>query len=110
MKKSAQPPKLTWAQYWEWRTTISEMKISKQLVELTESNIKLLRKDAEIILVRAELLSRVNLENSRAVLDDAQKEYERFKKVLEDSLGTTLTGKLIDEITLEVKDLPDETK
>lgn len=103
-------PKLTWAQYWEWRTTIAEMNTAKSQVETSDLNFKLLCKDAEILRVRAELFARISIGDAKAAYEQTQKEYLRFKKVLEDSLGTTLSGKLIDEITLEVKDLPGETK
>lgn len=103
-------PKLTWAQYWEWRTTIAEMNTAKSQVETSEAQFQLLCKDAEMMRVRAELFARVSIDGAKSVYDEAQKEYVRFKKVLEDSLGTSLNGKLIDETTLEIKDLPDETK
>ena len=103
-------PKLTWAQYWEWRTTIAEMNTAKSQVETSEAHFKLMLKESEILRVRAELFARANVDAAKTVFDGAQKEYARFKKVLEDSLGTSLNGKLIDETTLEVKELPDETK
>lgn len=99
--------KLTAAQYWEWRTTISEMEIARQKALLADANLKLLHKEAEMLAVRSQLFVRTSHNDARLAYEAAQAEYQRFKKVLEDSLGMSLSNKIIDEVTFEVKDPPE---
>lgn len=100
--------KLTAAQYWEWRTTISEMETAKEKFQNARLSLNLLQKEAEMVGVRTQLFLRTRMEASKGELEKAQAEYERFKKVLEDSLGMSLKNTVIDDITFEVKDLPDD--
>jgi hypothetical protein len=99
---------LTAAEYWEWRTTIADLEIAKEKLLKTSLEYKLLQRDAEILHVRQQLFLSKNVETAKGVHKNAQTEYERFKAYLEKELGQTLSNKLIDEITYEVRDLPDE--
>jgi len=108
--KSTETKKLTPAQYWEWRTTIVEMQVCKTQLREAELELKLMQKDAELLAVRAMLFAKTKVESLKAANDASKVEYERFKKVLEDSLGETLSGKMIDEVTYEIKDLPSENQ
>jgi len=96
------------AEYWEWRTTIADMEIAKQKLANMELTYKLLQKESEIHAVRQQLFLRTRMEAARDALKSAHSEYERYKGVLEKSLGQSLNKKIIDDITFEVRDLPDE--
>jgi hypothetical protein len=100
---------LTPVEYWEWRTTIAELNTEKQNYYKTEMEFKLLQKDAEIHAVRMQLFQRTRMDAVKDALRNAQAEYERFTGVLEKSLGQSLKNKVIDDVTFEVKELPDET-
>lgn len=100
---------LTPAEYWEWRTTIAELNCEKQNYYKTEMEFKLLQKDAEIHAVRMQLFQRTRMDAAKDALRNMQTEYERFTGVLEKSLGQSLKNKVIDDVTFEVKELPDET-
>ena len=96
-------------QYWEWRTTIAEMNTAKEAHKNSVLDLKLMQKEAEIMSIRSQLFLKTTVEAKKEDFETASKEYDRFKKVIEDSIGTSLNGKMIDDVTLEVKDLPDKT-
>lgn len=95
-------------EYWEWRTTISDMEVAKQKLVNAELQFKLLSKESEIHAVRQQLFLRTRMEAAKDALKSAHSEYERYKGVLEKSLGQSLSNKVIDDITFEIRDLPDE--
>lgn len=97
------------AQYWEWRTTISEAEIAKEKFKSTQLEYKLLQKEAENLSIRTQLFLRIRMEAVKAEVGKTAAEYERFKKVLEEDLGQSLNNKLIDDVSFEIRDLPDET-
>lgn len=96
------------AEYWEWRTTIQELETAKQRMLNAEISLKLMHREAEIHAVRQQLFQRTRMDAAKTELQRAHSEYERFKGVLEKSLGQTLNNKVIDDITFEIRDLPDE--
>jgi len=99
--------KLHAAEYWEWRTTISEMDVAKEKAKLADAELKILYRDTEIASLRAKLHQSAVVSKARTALENAQAEYARFKGVLEGRLGVSLNNKVIDDITFEVKDLPE---
>lgn len=98
--------KLTPAQYWEWRTTIAELEIKKEKLEREKLSLQLMNRDTELLAVRTQLFLRTRMESAANAVKDAQTEYDRFKGVLEKSVGQSLNNKLIDEITYEIKEVP----
>ena len=100
--------KLSAGEYWEWRTTITEMNIKKSELKNTELEFKLLQKESEMLAIRQQLFIRTRMDAAKNGLQEAQTEYERFKTVLEKSVGMSLSNKIIDDITFEIRDLPDE--
>lgn len=96
------------AEYWEWRTTISELEVQKQKLLNVELQFKIMNKETEIHAVRQQLFQRTRMEAAKTALIEAQSEYERYKGVLEKSLGQSLNNKVIDDITFEIRELPDE--
>jgi hypothetical protein len=97
------------AEYWEWRTTISDMDLAKFRLAKTELEYKLLLKDSELMVARQQLFLKTRMDAARDGVTNAKAEYDRFKGDLEKSLGQSLSGKIIDDVTFEIKDLPDET-
>lgn len=97
------------AQYWEWRTTIAEMEIAKEKHKTAQAEFKLLQKEAENLSVRTQLFLRSRMEATKTEVQNASAEYVRFKEVLEKDLGQSLNKKLIDDVTFEIRELPDET-
>jgi hypothetical protein len=97
------------AQYWEWRTTIMELEIAKEKTKSAQLEYKLLQKDAENLSIRTQLFLRTRMEAVKDEAGKAKAEYERFKQVLEEDLGQSLNNKVIDDVTFEVRELPDET-
>lgn len=101
--------KLNWAQYWEWRTTIEEMNHAKTKYEKASVEYGSRQKDAEIVRLGCALF-KPKVDFEKANFDAAKSEYDRFKKKLEETLGQSLDGCVIDEVTLEVKKLETENK
>lgn len=95
-------------QYWEWRTTISEREIALEKVKNATLELNILNLQAEVLAIRTQLFIRNRLELVKAEAGSAQAEYDRFKQALEKDLGQTLNNKLIDDITFEIRDAPEQ--
>lgn len=96
------------AQYWEWRTTISEREVAQEKLKTTSLELNLLHKDAEILAVRTQLFIRSRLESAKSEAGKAHAEYERFKGELEKDLGQSLNNKLINDVTFEILEAPEQ--
>lgn len=95
---------LTAAQYWEWRTTLEEMKVRKLHLEVLGLKRDLMEKEIENRKMKLTSLKRSI--NQHAVNGQQEREqYEEFLKRLEKEVGTSVKGKVIDEITFEIRDL-----
>lgn len=101
---------LTKEEYWEWRTTIAEMNTAKEKLTATHLQHQVLRRDAELLSVKAQLFKSTVIDAAQKESEEFRSEYDRFKAVLEERLGLSLSGKMIDDITLEVRDLPNNPK
>lgn len=101
-------PKLTAAQYWEWRNVCTELWLANNKVKLEEASAQVLRKDVEIANMRVSLhLAKVQSAKEESL--NASNSYRKIKDVLEEQLGVSLNNKLIDDVTYEVKDGPKDT-
>lgn len=96
---------LTAAQYWEWRNAITEMWLEKAKLEQKEQDVKLMQKDIEILQLKAKLFSGTVVAAHTKVADKAKESYFELKKKLETALGQSLDGKVIDDLTFEIKNL-----
>lgn len=96
------------AQYWEWRTTISEREVAQEKLRTASLELNLLQKEAEVLAVRTQLFVRTRLELAKAEAGSAHAEYARFKGELEKDLGQSLNNKLIDDTTYEIRDAPEQ--
>jgi adenine-specific DNA methylase len=99
---------LTPEQYWRWRTSVSEMNEAKKKLQITESEAKVLGQAVEIAKARLQLHIASTVRDARDNANTAKSEYFTYKRELEESLGTSLNGKAIDEITFEVRDLEED--
>ena len=94
-------------EYWQWRNSCAELWNANSKVKIAELEAKVLEKDAEIMSWRLKLHHASKL---RAVKEEAlncSTEYSKLKEVLEQKLGISLNNKAIDEVTFEVKELPE---
>ena len=103
-------PKLSKEQYWEWRTTICEMQLEQEKLKCAKMEHAHISRDAEVASLRAQLFVKTKLESASKKHESSVIEYNRFREALEKALGTSLSDKLIDDVTLEVRDLPPEEK
>lgn len=100
---------LNGAQYWQWRELIEEMHHAKTKADLCLVKHRLMEKCNELESLRTQIFkTQVNLANS--AYQEAQKSYTEFKTKLETELGINLNDKVIDELTFEVKEAPNEQK
>jgi len=88
---------LTAAQYWEWRTTIEEMKTANLILEN-----QILKFEG----VKREWVSKIN--SAKEKVNAAEVEYKRIMDLLEKDLGTSLKNKIIDDINFGISDIPSE--
>lgn len=96
---------LTPAEYWEWRCAIADMQTAKGELKNSESQLIILKKDIEIASLKARLYELNQYENAKAKVEKSVKEYEDNKKRLEQVHQISLSGKMIDEITYEIKEV-----
>lgn len=100
-------PALSPAEYWEWRTTLSDLELEKEKFKNAQLELKILNKEAEVHHVRTQLFVRSRMEAARLGLAKAESEYQRYKGVLEKAHNVSLNNKIIDEFTYEIRELPD---
>ena len=96
-------PRLTYEQYWEWRTTIAELEVAKKSEEIVILTLTSAKKDAEILALKAQVFSLTQVKTAEKAVKEAQEEYTITKNRLEALLNTSLNDKIIDAATLEVK-------
>jgi hypothetical protein len=97
--------KLTPAQFHEWRSAIYEMQKADLHSSLMNAEYKLIQKDMELANLRGQVHIKNKIESSREKLAETKAEYDRIKLSIEEQIGYSLNDKVIDEISLEVKDL-----
>jgi hypothetical protein len=98
-------PKLTAAQYWEWRNVCTELWLANTKLKCEEIQTQVFKKDVEIANMRVALhLAKVQSAKEESLL--ASESYRKIKEVLEGHLGVSLNGKVIDDVTYEVKEGP----
>lgn len=100
--------KLTKAEYWEWRTSITEWKCAEVALENSKLKSALMEKDAEIARLKIGLFSHT-LEPLKDKVNMLKEEYLSYKKKLEDRLGMSLNGCVIDEVTYEIRVLEEDS-
>ena len=99
--------RLTGEQFWQWKYYISEMFKAKKEKDLADAQLIAMRKDIEIANLKAKLFELTQCENSRAKIDDTTKAYNDYKNELEIVHKISLSGKIVDEVTYEIKELQD---
>lgn len=92
-------------EYWEWRCAIADMGTARKEKDLTEAQLIALRKDIEIASLKARLFELVQVETAKTKLENSTNAYNENKKKLEMVHQTNLSGKMIDEVTYEIKEL-----
>lgn len=101
-KKKEEKPRLSPERYWEWRTTIEELK-SAQL-NLQRVNLE---KDNKSLIIQTKKLEMAlfgkTVEKAKSEVEAAKAEYDRFKALIEDETGTDLNNKIIDDVTFEIR-------
>lgn len=95
--------------YWEWRNTITQMWLAQEKLKLSEAELKIKQKDAELLTTRAQLFMFANVNVAKQKVEEAKAKYFEFKSVLERELGMSLDGKAINDVTFEVMGLDDST-
>jgi len=97
--------KLDPSDYWEWRTTITEMQLATANQQTCEAMHKLLAREADVAHLRGQLFSHTSLDSSKVKSKEAKLEYDCFKKKLEEKYKISFNEKVIDDFTFEVKPL-----
>jgi hypothetical protein len=99
---------LTAAEYWEWRQTISDVELAKHKMQNATLELKLMQKEAEMIAIKQQLFRLTKVSAIQESLKAAQKEYDRYKLAIENKVGQSLSNKMIDDFTFEIKPLPED--
>jgi 5'-3' exonuclease len=98
-------PRLKADEFWQWKYLISEMFKAKKEKELAESQLIALKKDIEIANIKAKLFELSQIETAKDKIETSTKAYSDYKNDLEKVHKISLSGKIIDEVTYEIKEL-----
>lgn len=102
--KQKKDPKISPELYWEWRCTIEELKTAKLNEKRVHLEKELKQKEIEINKLRLALF-RESVASARKGVSGAESEYEKMKQRIEEEIGMSLNGCVIDDTSYEVKKL-----
>jgi len=75
-------------------------------LKLSIAEAQILRKEADIAVMQLQIHQKGPVQASKDSLQSLKDEYNKMKGKLEESLGFSLNGKMIDEYSYEVRDIP----
>lgn len=94
-------PKMTPAQYWEWRCTLEEVKAEKLNKEILQEQMKIFQRDLAIAQLQLEK-NREAQSKQNIKISKMQKDYEKFMLDLGEEIGCSFENTTIDPITYEI--------
>ncbi len=107
-KKKTNQNAMTPEQYYRWRLSAEQMNHAETKAKLVQTIHNSMDKELEIAKLKHNLHREV-VKAKYSEFDLAKKQYQEELANLEQTLGTSIKGKVIDEYTFEIKDI-DETK
>lgn len=99
--------KLTEGEYWQWRCSIEEVKLSKVNEKRVLLQQELMQQEIEIKKLKLALFKDV-INASKRSKEHVKKEYDDFVQQLEKKLNIDMRNCTIDELTFEVRSLSEE--
>jgi hypothetical protein len=93
------------ADYWKWRTAISEMDLTTAKFELAATTLNAIGKDVEIAQLKHRIYQIKNVPESRSAATVAKDEYKDLTKELEEKYGISMVDKVVSDDTFEVRPL-----
>lgn len=100
--------KLTPKDYWEWRTTITEVEVERLKVAVSEQKLIVMQKDIENLHLRQKLFMLTQFKDEKNHFETVKNDATNWKTALEERLGFKIHGCIIDDVTHEVRHLEDE--
>lgn len=97
-------PKLSAADYWEWRCTIEERKVAKVNEKRVHLEREIMHKEIENRKLKLALFKET-VRAAQLSVEDSDAEYEKIKQRLEKKLGISLDNKAIDPYSFEIKEI-----
>ena len=104
MSKAAKKYFIKPEDYWEWRTTIEECRVLNKTAENCELEHKILLSEARATKLVAELFHYRKVAPAKLKSKEQRLMYDKFVTALEERIGCSIKGKVIDEFTYEVRD------
>jgi hypothetical protein len=97
--------KLSKEQFLAMKASVTAMRLADERLQSGYLKLELMNRDLEIARLKAALFkhSLSGLDGQKQL---AKEEYEALKKSVGEAIGVDLEGKVIDEITYEVRSLP----
>ena len=93
---------LTEKEYWEWRHSIECMQHAETKLSVKGLQLNMMQKDIEIMQLKHALFKE-QYRIAEADVNQSKRDYENIKTAIESRLGESLNGKVIDDVTHEVK-------
>lgn len=97
-------PQVPPVMYWQWRTTIEEVKVAKLDRRRVELEKQTMLQDIEIKQLRLKLFQKV-IEKAEQEVISVDAEYKRMREEVEKAVGMSLEDCVISDVTFEVKKL-----
>jgi len=97
-------PKLSPAQYWEWRCSLEEINSAKLMLSATQQKQKIKELEAEVSKLRA-LLFKKSVDAATGNLKKIQDDFQEYRKKLEAELGMSLESCVVDPVDYSIKKL-----
>lgn len=93
--------------YWRWRNCITEMWLEDKKLEIAKRDAQLLESKMVADSLKLSLMKVTKIKHCESEVQSAKQRYDNLKSSLEGVLGVSLSGKAINEFTLEVVELPE---
>jgi hypothetical protein len=97
--------KLSKEQFLEMKASVLSMRLAEERLQVGALRLEMMNRDLEIARLKAALFKH-SLSGLDGLKQLAKEEYEALKKRIGEEAGVDLEGKVIDEVTYEVRALP----
>lgn len=96
--------KLSPDQFWKWQAHLAEVQKKEAEYQSEQRYLGMLEKDLEISRLRA-LIFKSSLDGKKAQVNSCREKYAAVLDQIEKEVGFSISGNIIDDVTLEVKEL-----
>lgn len=97
---------MTKEQYWQWMTILHKMLLAEKTADVAMKTYLIMEKEQKILQLQTHIYKSGVLKNAQEMHELSKKDYNALLDEFEIVHGLAMRGKVIDEVTLELKDPP----